>query len=238
MWCDFPSFSKYWLFGSSAMKTLRLAIGLCTVCFALNWGCICYIFATTGYRHHHYLQYLRYHWILSSFLKSTVSLNMKGASWAASNRRLAFKVPAFESQKLRGVWQRCSGSGNSKILSDTEPNQWRWTSLHIRILSHFYWGTSSCDFKSWIFATCGTLATVSSVDEMTRLKRNDVQRHLQWNFCHERRSESTKDRPNTALYQGIDAVLKDLVAAPEACRRVTGGMMCCALLTQWYHLIS
>ena len=48
----------------------------------------------------------------------TSFFSMKGASWAASNRRLAFKVPTLESQKLRGVWQWCSGSCNSKSLSD------------------------------------------------------------------------------------------------------------------------
>ena len=69
-----------------------------------------------------------------------------------------------------------------------------------------------------------------------------LQRHLHW--TQSRRSESTKDRPHTALYQGIDAVLKDLVAAPEACRRVTCGMMCCdvlrtlSIVTYCYTLIS
>ena len=35
-------------------------------------------------------------------------------------------------------------------------------------------------------------------------------------LCIRSATPVTQDRPHTALYQGIDAVLKDLVASPEA----------------------
>lgn len=162
---------------------------------------------------------------------------MKGASWAASNRRLAFKVPTLESQKSRGVWQWCSGSCNSKSLSDKvaiipEPKE-------VDKSPHQNQFAFSLGAHPRVILVLGCFRHVALWPLSVQWTKWG---HLHWTQC--RRSESTKDRPHTALYQGIDAVLKDLVAAPEACRRVTCGMMCCdvlrtlSIVTYCYTLIS
>ena len=162
---------------------------------------------------------------------------MKSASWAASNRRLAFKVPTLESQKSRGVWQWCSGSCNSKSLSDKvaiipEPKE-------VDKSPHQNQFAFSLGAHPRVILVLGCFRHVALWPLSVQWTKWG---HLHWTQC--RRSESTKDRPHTALYQGIDAVLKDLVAAPEACRRVTCGMMCCdvlrtlSIVTYCYTLIS